>query len=337
MKIAHAPLRFSKQLIVPFCTLGLLIVSILNVRAQSTELESPWPIRSNEISGTISPRDVGDPRLTRYYYSFTGTPGDLIVTVEGKNLDGDVDVFTAGTLRPLAKVSMYSGTSTSGGAKTIYLRTRESLILRVEARTPNDTDGQYRIRFSGTFEPISRDVPDPDITLPTVASTGKGRRTTATGARIAEPEPTPASETPTTAATPTETAKPSETPATTNESPNNTAPKPVTTARTRRPGTQRTTRTRPGTNTRRTTRTNNSEAANNSTAPAKTTAPPATTEPAPSGPRLIIETRDGMRVERYMTTVRRVTVEYNQLIVVMKDGKVERHPMSDVLRMAIEP
>ena len=55
------------------------------------------------------------------------------------------------------------------------------------------------------------------------------------------------------------------------------------------------------------------------------------------GPRLIIETRDGMKVERYMTTVRRVTVEYGQLIVVMKDGKVERQPMSNVLRMAIEP
>jgi argonaute-like protein implicated in RNA metabolism and viral defense len=44
-----------------------------------------------------------------------------------------------------------------------------------------------------------------------------------------------------------------------------------------------------------------------------------------------------MKVERYMTTVRRVTVEYGQLIVVMKDGKVERQPMSNVLRMAIEP
>jgi len=52
---------------------------------------------------------------------------------------------------------------------------------------------------------------------------------------------------------------------------------------------------------------------------------------------LIIETRDGMRVERYMTTVRRVTVERGQIVVVTTDGKVERQPMSNVLRMSIEP
>ncbi|HYE75146.1 MAG TPA: hypothetical protein VEF04_17525, partial [Blastocatellia bacterium] len=101
----------------------LLITLFVGASAQSTELEYPTPVRTNEISGTIAARDVGDPRLTRYYYSFTGTPGDLIVTAEGRNLDGDVDVFTAGALRPLAKVSFYAGGSSSGGSKTIYLKT----------------------------------------------------------------------------------------------------------------------------------------------------------------------------------------------------------------------
>jgi hypothetical protein len=325
MKIVRAPLPSQKRLLAPFCALALLLLLSASAAAQSKELEYPWPIRSNEISGTIAPRDVGDSRLTRYFYTFTGTPGDLIVTVEGRNLEGDVDVFTAGTLRPLAKVSMYAGATASGGAKTIYLKTREPLILRVEARTPNDNDGSFRIRFSGTFEPISADVPDPDVAAPTISSTGTGRRVTATGARIAEPEPEPTpvakTETPANVTPNTETSKPVETPATT-------APKPVTTTRIRRPGTPRTTRTRPGTTARRTTPTN--------PAPVNTSSAPTTVEPA-SGPRLIIETRDGMKVERYMTTVRRVTVEYGQLIVVMKDGKVERQPMSNVLRMAIEP
>jgi hypothetical protein len=35
--------------------------------------------------------------------------------------------------------------------------------------------------------------------------------------------------------------------------------------------------------------------------------------------------------------VRRVTVEGNQLIVVTKDGKIIRRPMTNVLRMSIEP
>ena len=44
-----------------------------------------------------------------------------------------------------------------------------------------------------------------------------------------------------------------------------------------------------------------------------------------------------MRVERYMTEVRRVTVEKGQLIVVTNDGKIERRPMTNVLRVTIEP
>jgi phage terminase large subunit-like protein len=56
-----------------------------------------------------------------------------------------------------------------------------------------------------------------------------------------------------------------------------------------------------------------------------------------AGAKLIIETRDGMRVERFMNTVRRVTVENGQIVVVMKDGKIARHPMANVTRMAIEP
>src|SRR5438067_222560 len=119
MKIVRAPLQSKNnaiaQLLLALVSLFLLSVS---AAAQSTDAEYPTLIRSNEISGTIAPRDVGDPRLTRYFYSFTGTPGDLIVTVESRNLEGDVDVFTTGTLRPLGKVSMYAGVSTSGGTKT---------------------------------------------------------------------------------------------------------------------------------------------------------------------------------------------------------------------------
>src|SRR5436853_7812363 len=131
MKTVHAPLNRQNRFPALLCALGLIFLFSLSAAAQSTDAEFPTPIRSNEINGTIAPRDVGDPRLTRYFYSFTGTPGDLIVTVESHNLEGDVDVFTAGTLRPLGKISMYAGVSTSGGTKTIYLRTRESLILRV--------------------------------------------------------------------------------------------------------------------------------------------------------------------------------------------------------------
>lgn len=327
MKKIHAPLNLQERFTVRLCALAVLFFSSISVAAQSTDPQYPWPVRTNEITGAITPRDLGDARLTRYFYSCSGTPGDLIISVESRNLEGDVDVFTASTLRPLAKLPMYAGTTSSSGSKTIYLRTRESLIVRVEARTPNDDNGSFRIRFDGTFEPIGSDVPDPEIVIPTVSSAGttgkKGRRVTATGARIDEPEPQPEptaaveTETTTPATPPSETSATVDTPTETVEAAKPTTPRPRTPRNRRaRTPTARSTRTRP-------------------TARAQTPEPP--TAEAAVGPRLIIEMRDGMRVERYMTTVRRVTVENGQIVVITKDGKIDRQPMSNILRMAIEP
>jgi hypothetical protein len=332
MKTLYAPLKFHGRLTGLLGTVVLLLILPAGASAQSTDIEYPTRVRSGEISGTIAPRDLGDPRLTRYFYSFTGTPGDLIITVEGRNLEGDVDVFTAGALRPLAKITMYVGATRSGGTNTIYLRARQALILRVEARTPNDNDGSFRIRFDGTFEPIGRDIPDPEPVIPTLSSEGsaakKGRRVTATGARIEEPEPEvaaaekPRTETETPAAPATRARAGEETPATAEaETPQPTNPR---TPRTRRGRNPRTTRSRPA------------ATAKNTPTPRESPAAAPAVEPA-AGPRLIIETRDGMRVERYMTTVRRVTVQGGQIVVVTTDGKIDRQPMSNVLRMAIEP
>lgn len=335
METPYAPPELRHVLGRLLCGVLLLAAAAQGARAQSTDIGFPTPVRTDEISGTITPRDLGDPRLTRYYYSFTGTPGDLVVTVEGRNLEGDIDVFTTGALRPLAKISLYAGSSSSGGAQTIYLRSRQPLILRVEARTPNDADGSFRVKFGGAFEPLGPEVPDPEPVAPTVTSEGKGRRVTATGARIDEPPP-PVTETATTrpetgapepAATPQPEA-PTETPAATTAEAERPAPTTRRTPRARRSSRtpRRSTRNRPAPST---------TARTTPTTPAEQ--PPAATPEPAAGPRLIIETRDGMRVERYMTTVRRVTVERGQIVVVTTDGKVERQPMTNVLRMSIEP
>ncbi|MGB7921779.1 MAG: hypothetical protein WCF57_00910 [Pyrinomonadaceae bacterium] len=306
----------------------LLLLSLSSsVAAQSTNAEFPTPIGSSEISGVIVPRDVGDSRLTRYFYAFAGTPGDLVVTVESTNLNGDVDVFVAGSLRPLGKVSMYAGELSTSTSKTIYLRQRESLVLRVEARSPNDAEGSYRIRFGGSFEPLAATT-TPETEAPTVTPrTGRdGRRVTSVGGRIDEP---PATETATRESTseptaPTVTREPGEptaptepaTPATTEPA----RPTPPRTARTRRPA--RTRRGRP---------------ARTPPAPTARESAPTTQPPTPeAGARLIIETRDGMRVERFMSTVRRVTVENGQIVIITKDGVVQRQPLTNVVRMAIE-
>jgi hypothetical protein len=52
---------------------------------------------------------------------------------------------------------------------------------------------------------------------------------------------------------------------------------------------------------------------------------------------LIIEQKDGTRIDRPMSTVRRVIVEGGTIVVVLKTGKIERVPMAAVARMSIEP
>ena len=66
-------------------------------------------------------------------------------------------------------------------------------------------------------------------------------------------------------------------------------------------------------------------------------AKPAAQELPPPGAHLIIESKDGTKIDRPMSTVRRVVVEGGTIIIVLKTGKIERIPMSTVARMAIEP
>jgi hypothetical protein len=54
------------------------------VQAQSINQSYPTPITSNEISGKIAARDLGDARLTAYYYAFDGAQGDIFINVESE-------------------------------------------------------------------------------------------------------------------------------------------------------------------------------------------------------------------------------------------------------------
>src|ERR1041384_3299989 len=157
--------------------------------AQSSDQNLPSPVLSKEIAGRINALDLGDPRMTRHYYAFSANPGDLLITVEGHNLNGDVDVFTAITLRPLMKTTMIATSQSSEITKGIYLRAHQILILRVEARTPNDDPGSYHIRFGGTFEPFSGGIPVAENAAPTESSEDKGEanRLSSVGATIPRP------------------------------------------------------------------------------------------------------------------------------------------------------
>ena len=119
--------------------------------AQSTDQSFPTPVRTNEITGTIRARDVGDPRLTSHFYTFEGGQGDLFINVQSTNFSGDIDVFVVQGLRPLTKMVLYADASTSETGRVVYLRKPETIILRVEGRSPGDEEATYRIKFAGSF------------------------------------------------------------------------------------------------------------------------------------------------------------------------------------------
>jgi hypothetical protein len=316
-----------------FLCVLVLFLAASATPAQSLDPNTPAPIRTNSVTGRIAARDLGDSRVTDHYFAFTGIPGDLLITVQSQNLNGDVDVFTAGTLRPLLKLTLYAELD-SPVTKSLYLRKREDLILRVEARSPSDEEGTYRLFFGGSFEPI---VGGPDIAeaepdpSPEIRTPGT-RRVTSVGARIEEPAPPPVTEvaaapTPEPEPEPTPEAKPVETPAPVPEkSPEVEAerPAPTRTTRPRRPAGRRPT---PRPTPRDTTTTTTEEPK-----------PKPEPEPEPEiGPRLLIETNDGTLINRPMSTVRRVTIENGQVVVVGRDGKIDRILLANVVRMSISP
>jgi len=372
--------KISNRALVAFV---LVLSTAAVLTGQSLDQSKPSPIRTNNLQGHIGARDLGDSRLTDHYYAFTGTPGDLLITIQSRNLNGDLDVFTAGSLRPLLKLTLYAE-SVAPVTKGIYLRKREDLILRIEARSPNDDEGTYQLFFGGSFEPMvgGSDLAEIEAAASDASASsgsGKTKRVSSVGARLPEPEPpvteVAAAPAPTPEATPeNKEAAPEVHP----EAPTAKA-KPTTagtTPRTSRPAGRRTTTTstvkpkvseaaatedtvkneesktaeespetaapsevpkaRPGS------RTNPKRTAPTSTTTAKTTKPKpepaADVAPEPEiGPRLIIETSDGTLINRSMSTVRRVMVENGQVVVTAKDGKIDRIPLANVVRMSIAP
>ncbi len=320
-----------RRIMAKLFAVAILLITVVSAAAQSIDPNAPSPVRRNSVTGRIAARDLGDARLTDHYYALVGTPGDLLITVNSTNLNGDIDVFTATTLRPLLKLTLYAE-SAAPVTKGIYLRKREELILRIEARSPNDDEGTYRLSFGGSFEPI---VGGPEIaeaeTPGTETTTPGGRKTkrvSSVGARIQEPEP-PVTEVVTATPTPEPTpeAKPVETPAATPEkSPEVVTEKPAparNTARGRRPIGRR-----PAPRVK--------EAPPPPVATAETPKPKPEPEPE-VGPRLVIETNDGTLINRSMSTVRRVTVENGQVVVTGKDGKIDRILLVNIVRMSIAP
>ncbi len=337
----------SMKRIIRWCALiGVIVSTAASLCAQSLDANTPAPVRSNSVTGRIAARDLGDSRMTNHYFAFTGTPGDLLITVQSQNLNGDIDVFTAGTLRPLLKITLYAESS-SPLTKGIYLRKRESLVLRIEARSPNDDEGTYNLSFGGSFEPIigGPDIAETETAEPKTETPVAGRgtqRVSSVGARINEPQPPPTEVAAAPSPEPTPEAKPAETPAREVEKAGESEtvkPPPARNPRGRRPPARRTTpRSTETTRTTESERTETARRPREEPKPAEPKAEEPKPEPAPEvGPRLVIETSDGTLINRPMSGVKRVTVENGRVVIVGRDGKISRVLLADVIRMTISP
>ena len=340
--------------------LALMFVSTRPAVAQSSDQSLPMPVLSNEINGKIAALDLGDARLTRHFYAFQGVPGDLLVTLSSQNLNGDMDIFTAISFRPVMKITMYANVNSPSAevAKSFYLRNRQVLILRVEARTPNDEAGTYHVRFGGAYEPFSGGIPVAEESteqLSEVARTSdrNTRRLSSVGARIEEPpsEPTPkpaekpaeetSSNTPSTAK-PSKAKSPKAGPARTARGrPRTTKSKPASTAS--EPKTEPTktevAKTEPGEEKKEPAPLAEEKPAAVPTEKPLTPEKPAAQEivvPQP-GAHLIILENDGTKIDRPMSTVRRIVIEGGVIVIVLKTGRTERISMSLVAKMSIEP
>lgn len=339
-----------------------VFVSLLSLSAagQSTDQQYPTPVRTNDISGTIRARDIGDSRLTSYYYTFEGGQGDIFINVQTRSFTGDIDVYVLNGLQPLTKIVIYADLPETETGRVIYLRKPERLLLRIQGRTPGDDDASFRIKFAGSFAASTLDdslrpelpkidpnttgevrvnsvgtiIPSPPKPIPTpVAEADRTKETEAAKEKAAEDVPpgdekvsveTPEKE----VRSVTPDAPVRQEVVITDpiiESKAKAAPPPAKTAR------ERTRRSRATPPKRTATRTDRPMK------PAEKAAAEKAEEPDPlAGVRLVISFKDGGVIERPMNEILRFSVERAILTVISKNGTIGRYKMTDVAKVSIE-
>ncbi len=293
---------------------------------QSSDQNFPTPLASNIASGTIKARDIGDSRLTTYYYAFNGGQGDIFINVTTKNFNGDIDVFAVEAMRPLTKILIFADSSVNETGRLIYLRKPERLLLRIQGRSPDDDPASFQIKFGGSFIALaSKEIDEPEA--PTLETDTSGSvRVNSVGTILeapvrkntvakVDPKPNPISIESQVSA-PAEPSKVKKTP----------SPRPakikvsVGDAVKPKPGKE-------------------VDPESKKAAAAKKTAPKKKEEPQPdplANVRLIIAFKNGDSLERPLPEILKFSVDKGVLTVIAKDGSIRRYSMVDVTKVTIE-
>jgi len=335
----------------------LLFVTGSFADGQSTSQNFPTPITANEIKGIIKARDIGDARLTSYFYVFNGNQGDIFINVVTKNLDGDIDIFTAEGLQPLTKIRVYSDNPDSETGRVIYLRQPQRLILRIEGKTPTDDAASYRIKFAGSFQPLEAVAESEDLKQPEVTSKEETDvRVNSVGTIIeVKPKPTPKprettakvdKQIPTRKPEKTESEK-SETEISKQEESKKDAPKSEEKIEQKKPELvidndrrSKNEETEP----QESIKPNNKKTPRTKARvePKPKTEPEKKSEVAPVDPtelvniRLIVDFKDGKKIERPLSEILKFGVDKGILTIIAKDGSIGRYSMLEIAKITIE-
>lgn len=357
----------------PLIFLILLFFAAISAEGQSNNVEFPTPVTSDTISGKIKARDIGDPRSTVYYYIFEAAQGDVFIKIETSNLDGDIDIFYADNLRPLTKITLYADTSPTQTGREIYLRKPEKLILKVEGRTPIDDPALFSIKFEGSFKTMASSKTQVEGKLPEVKSetdSDSEVKVNSVGT-IIEVKPKP---TPTPRETVAKTSKSNNSTTTTPEAvstvktPKATATKPkakvepksekkievvvaddlpkkeptekVETSK----DAEKEKAAKPKSATKTTTSKNNNSTVKKTNTPPRKETQPKVVKPSPAeelakaleNVRLIVEFKDGGKIERPMNDVVRFGVDKGYLTIVNKDGSIGRYSILEITKISVE-
>jgi len=358
LRITNYELFFLKIL----CALCIFVSASFFVKAQSTNQSFPTAVTANEISGTIKARDLGDARLTSYFYVFNGKQGDIFINVVTKNLDGDIDVFTADNLRPLTKITVYSDNPDSETGRVIYLRQPQKLILRVEGKTPTDEPASFRIKFAGSFEAVAGIAETDETKEPEVKSNEQGDvRVNSVGtiievkpkpkptpksttAKVEKKEPKKADEEKDTEKTETETAK--------KDEPEEEVKKPEVVVTENLPEKKDDSETKTDENAAEKVTPKKNPIPKKQVRPkkpattAKTETKPKTTPEKTSEPtvdlsqlaniQLVVIFKDGRKIERPMSEILKFSVDKGILTIISKDGNIGRYSILDVAKITVE-
>ena len=326
--------------------------------SQSTDQNFPTPVTQNSIESTISARDIGDSRLTNYFYTFDGDQGDLFINIVTNNLTGDIDLFTMDGLRPMTKVSVYGDLSESETGRVVYLRKREKLLLRIQGRTPNDEPATFRIKFAGSFIAAVGDETTTQPKLPTVrADNSTGIVVNSVGTVIERRQTAAAKE-----LKPVEIAKKDQSAAdteVTKTEPNTVESKvavnketekvKLTTSKTevvvtdkvekeiseKRPKPAKTAKNtrRKGTEVKKPPAISDENTVKETE---KAQEPEKSTVKSLGSIKLIVLFKDGTKIERPMDEVLRFTVDNGVLTIISKDGRIGRYSIFDIEKTTIE-